>query len=81
MFHMHNSHFLRYLKNLSIMPLSVFLVFFLCQFNLGHVKRKSALEHAQNVQVQIILGRHKVSSRPLLSRHTSVVYSDFVSGL
>ena len=33
-------------------------------------QRKSAFEHAQNVQIQIILGICKVSSRPLLYIHT-----------
>ena len=38
--------------------------------NMGHIERKSVLEHIQDVQIQIILHMHKVSSRPLLSIHT-----------
>ena len=37
---------------------------------IGHVKQKSALEHARNAQIQNILCMHKVSSGPLLSIHT-----------
>ena len=36
----------------------------------GRVKRKTAFEHAQNAQIQIILRMRKASSRFLLSIHT-----------
>ena len=45
---------------------------------MGHMKRKCAFEHAQNVQIQIILLMHKVSFGPLLSIHF-VVSSNSVS--
>ena len=38
--------------------------------HMGRVKRKSAFEHTQNAQIQIILSMHKVSSGPLLSIYT-----------
>ena len=34
------------------------------------VKRKSGLQHAQNVQIRIILRMRKISSGPLFSYHT-----------
>ena len=37
---------------------------------MGHFKRNSAYEHAQNVQIQIILRMSKASSRPLLIFYT-----------
>ena len=37
---------------------------------MGHVKQKSAFEHAQNVHIQIIPHMHKLSSGPLLSIDT-----------
>ena len=37
---------------------------------MGPIKRKSALEHVQNAQIQLILHMHKVSSGPVLSVHT-----------
>ena len=37
---------------------------------MGHVKQKSAFEHVQNAQVQIILRMRKVSSGHLLSINT-----------
>ena len=46
---------------------------------IGHVKRKTALEHVQNVHIQIILRICKASSGPVLTMH-SVVYNDLVSG-
>ena len=47
---------------------------------IGRVKRKSAFEHAQNAQIQIILRMRKVPPGPLLSIHTSVVPNASVSG-
>ena len=38
---------------------------------MGHIKWKSTIEHAQNVQIQIILSMSEVSAGPLLSIHTS----------
>ena len=40
---------------------------------MGHVKRKSAFQHAQNAQIQIILHMHKVSSRARLFKANDVV--------
>ena len=37
---------------------------------MGRIKRKSAFEHAQTVQIQPILRMRKVSSRLLLFIHT-----------
>ena len=39
---------------------------------MGRIKRNSALEHAQNAQIQIILRMHKVSSIALHSANESV---------
>ena len=39
-------------------------------YHLGCVKRKTALEHVQNAQNQIILRKRKVSSGSLFSVHT-----------
>ena len=45
-------------------------VYLMWLYQIGHVKWKSAFEHGQNVQIQIILHMCKVSSEPLLSIHT-----------
>ena len=37
---------------------------------MGCIKQKSAFEHVQNVQIQIILHMHRVLSGPMLSIHT-----------
>ena len=50
-----------------------------CRDNLGSVKWKSAFEHAQNVQIQVILNIHKVSLGPLLSIDTFYHLSLIVS--
>ena len=43
----------------------------LCKlFKIGRVKRKNALEHAQNAQIQITLCMCIVSAGPLLSIYT-----------
>ena len=39
-------------------------------YNLGHIKGKSAVEHGQNAQIQIILRMRKVASGRLHSIHT-----------
>ena len=40
---------------------------------MGCVQCKSAFEHWQNEQIQIIMGMSKVSSGPLLSIHTKMI--------
>ena len=47
-------------------------VLFSCHglYYMDRVKRKSAFEHAQNAQIQIIRRMHEVSSGTLLSSHT-----------
>ena len=50
------------------------------KFNMGHVKRKGVLEHAQRAQIQIIQRKRKVSSGPLLSFKHSVARNDSASG-
>ena len=37
---------------------------------MGHIKLKTAFEHAQNAQIQTILQMRIVSFEPLLSIHT-----------
>ena len=50
--------------------------------HMGHVKRKSAFEHVQNVPIQLNLSMHKVSSGLLLFIHTfySIISNESVSG-
>ena len=45
---------------------------------IGPDQARSAFEHTQNAQIQIILHTCKVSSRPLFSIHTFVVSNDSV---
>ena len=46
---------------------------------MGHVKRISVFEHAQKVQIHIILQMRAVSSGQLLSIETSIVSGDSVA--
>ena len=46
--------------------------------NVDHFMRKKAFEHSHNVQIYIILHKHKVSSGPLHSLKHSIVSNDSV---
>ena len=44
------------------------------QYELRHVKRNSAFEHAQVTQIQIIQRMRKISTGPLLFSHIILLY-------